>query len=46
MGVHVDGSAHGQTETTKTNHMEMHTRQKAKACCHILLGLKPRTLRS
>lgn len=46
MGVHVDRSAHGQTEITKTNHMEMLTRQKAKACCHILLGTKPRCLRS
>lgn len=46
VGVHVDGSARGQTGTTKTNHMEMHTRQKAKACCHILLDPNPQCLRS
>lgn len=45
-GAHVDGSAHGQTEIMKTNHMEMLTRQKARAGCHILLGTKPRCLRS
>lgn len=44
MGVHVGQSAHGQTEITKTDHMEMLTRQKA--CCHILPGTKPRCFRS
>lgn len=46
VGVHVVGSAHGQTEITKTNHMEVLKRQKAMACCHILLETKPQCLRS